>query len=466
MAVDFQHTEYKKSIQRWQDIDNIVDGMNLEQYLRDLNPSDDSVENIKRNEEYKAGAIFYNFTSYTLSGLVGEAYSNDPTIDVPLGLEYLLDDCDGMGNSLIQCSQSSERELIKKGRAGLLVTFPKVEGPISRADINSGRARANISIIDAKRIINWRLSLFGGMRKLSMIVIKEIDEVVQEDGFTVKEEDIYRELRLIDGKCVDRKWRKKSESGIFEIIEGSESILLDGSGNAWNEIPFSFAGSSNNDSTVDNVSLYDLARINIGHLRNSADFEDSVWYSGQGQPWASGIDDNYLNMMKEHKMYIGSRSLMGVPTGEQFGFASADPNPLARQAMVDKIELAMGLGARYLQPGGVAKTATQSAGEQKAAYSILGLVSANNSDAYTKAIKFAARYMNVPSEDITFQLNTEYLPTGSTPQDVKEMVDGWFKGAIPGADYVRYMQQIGRFNKETPTDDYVELLDKDAQDFE
>lgn len=466
MAVDFQHQDYKANINRWQDIDNVVNETNLDQYLRDLNPMDNSEANVKRNNDYKKYAVFYNFTAYTLAGLLGEAYMKEPVIELPAGLDYLKDNCDGLGNSLVQCSQSSEGETLKKGRAGLLTTFPKVDGPISRADISSGKARATIAQIDAKRIVNWRISNFGGISKLSLLVIKESLDEIHDDGFGVKKEDIYRELRLIDGSCIDRKWRKNEKEDKFEIIEGSEHILLDGNGNKWDEIPFSFIGSSNNDSTVDSVDMYYLTKINIAHYVNSADFEDSVWYSGQAQPWASGIDESFLQMMKEHKMYVGGRNLFGVPSGESFGFASAPPNPLARQAMIDKVDLVMGLGARFIQPGSAAKTATQSAGEQKAAYSILSLVSANVSDAYTKALKFAARYMNQDEEAITFQLNTEFLPVSATSADVKEMVAGWVSGAVPTADYTRYMQNIGRFNKETPVEDYIQLLDENAETIE
>lgn len=462
MPVNFQHKDYQANIKRWQDIDNVVNGTNLDQYLRELNPADKTPANVKRNDDYKEHAVFYNFTAYTLAGLIGEAYLDDPVIELPSGLEYLNDNCDGLGNSLQQCSQSSHEEVVKKGRAGLFVTFPRVDGPVSRADIVSGKARATISLIDAKRVINWRISNIDGITKLSLLVIHETIDNVQDDGFNVKPEDVYRELRLVDGKCIDRKWRKNQKEDKFEVIEGSEHTLLNGNGIAWEEIPFSFIGSSNNDASVDSVDMHDLASINIAHYRNSADYEDSVWYSGQSQPWASGIDDNFLAMMKEHSMYIGGRNLFGVPSGESFGFASAPPNPLVRQAMMDKIELAMGLGARFIQPGGAAKTATQSSGEQKAAYSILGLISSNVSDAYTKALSFAARYMNQDESSIIFQLNTDFLPESATPADIKEMVAGWVTGAVPSDDYIKYMQKIGRFDSEKPVEDYRELLDQDA----
>jgi len=74
--------------------------------------------------------------------------------------------------------------------------------------------------------------------------------------------------------------------------------------------------------------------------------------------------------------------------------------------------------------------------------------------------------MNQDEDSIAFQLNTEFLPVSATSADIKEMVAGWVSGAVPTDDYTRYMQKIGRFNKETPIEDYRDLLDENAQAIE
>ncbi len=459
MPVDAQHKEYSESIQRWKDIDNATSKTNLTQYLRELNPADKSKDNVKRNEHYKKFAVYYNFPGYTLNGLTGEVFSDDPQIELPAGLEYLQDNFDGQGNSINQCSRGSVREVNKKGRSGLFTSFPETNGPVSRADIVSGRVLATTQPIDAKRIVNWRETVIDGVRKLSLVVFSESDDQIDDDGFAVTSETIYRELRLEDGIYVDRKW-KKNKTGKFEVI--SQSNPLDGKGNNWEVIPFSFIGSVNNDSTVDKIDMSDLVDISLALYRNSADFEDSVWYSGQAQPWMSGLDENLIQVMKKEGIYTGGRLLMPVPEGEVFDYASAPPNPVVRQAMMDKVDLLLSMGARFIQPGGVAKTASQSNSESQVSHSILSLIASNVSDAYEKHIGFSGRYMNVDTKDAKYRLKTDFLPEGSTSEDIKAMVEGWVKGAVPGSDYVRYMQKIKRFDPKKTVQELLEELEVNA----
>ncbi len=56
----------------------------------------------------------------------------------------------------------------------------------------------------------------------------------------------------------------------------------------WDEIPFTFVGAQNNDPTIDDSPLAALVEINHGHYRNSADYEDSVWFCGRAavHDWA------------------------------------------------------------------------------------------------------------------------------------------------------------------------------------
>lgn len=463
MAVDFQRKEYVDNIGKWTDIDKVVKQKELTGFLRYLNPSDRSDENVARNKYYREFAPFYNFTGYTLAGLVGEVFSKEPEINIPEKLKYLTTDADGRGNSIKQSSQVTTREITKKGRSGLFVTFPQINGVASGADIIKRGIRSTIEHIDATRIVNWRESIVDHVKKLTLVVIKDSIASISEDGFEGKHEEAYLELRLVDSVYKTRKWKKNISNDKWEVIQGSEATPLDSDGNAWNEIPFCFVGSQNNDSSVDDVDMHDLAKINIAHYRNSADFEDSVWYAGQPQPWISGLDQNYIEIMNEEGVYSGSRKVMPVPAGERFDYAVAPPNPVVRQAMLDKIDLAMALGARFIQPGGVAKTAMQSSGEMKVAHSILSQISVNVSDAYVKAIAFVGRYMGVDTSDAAFKLNQDFLPEGSTAQDIKEMVTGWLTGAVPSDDYVRYMKDVGRFDNKKPTEDYVEELNRNAE---
>jgi len=402
MAINFQSEEYKDNIDKWKLIDRVCEGDDdVQEYLIELNPDDKTPENIARNKAYKERAVFFPVAGRTAAGLNSLLFSDWPKLEVPTALDYLKDNATGSGVSIYQQAQDVAGDVIKLGRSALFVTYPRVEGPLSRADMDTGRYYATVHEIEADQVINWRVEKVGSHVQLSLVVFEEEVEVVQPDGYEVKCVDQLRELFLEGGTFFDRAWQK-SKVGTKEkwvIVEGSKHMPLDGAGKPWDMIPFTFIGSCSNSPDVDDSIMYGLAKLNVAHYRNSADFEDSCWYVGQAQPWMSGVTQTHVDMMKKNNMYVGSRMMMGVPSGETFAFASADPNPMVRQAMLDKLDAMIGLGARYIQPGGVAKTATEDNNDEAVQHSALALISSNISEAYTQALVWIARYMNVPVTD-------------------------------------------------------------------
>ena len=73
--IDFQHPAYEKALPKWQLIDNMCAGDNVEQYLITLNPNDKSVANRTRNLQYRERAVFYQVAGYTARGLNGLLFS-------------------------------------------------------------------------------------------------------------------------------------------------------------------------------------------------------------------------------------------------------------------------------------------------------------------------------------------------------------------------------------------------------
>lgn len=71
-------------------------------YLPRPNAEDESPENRARYDAYLKRAVYYNATGRTLSGLTGIAFRRWPEIVLPASLEYIRDDVDGSGSTLIQ----------------------------------------------------------------------------------------------------------------------------------------------------------------------------------------------------------------------------------------------------------------------------------------------------------------------------------------------------------------------------
>jgi len=134
-----------------------------EEYLPRPNPGDYSIEANARYQQYLTRAVYYNAAGRTLSSLVGMAFQKWPEVTNPKVLDYLVDDADGAGSSLVQSCQMTLAEVLKTGRAGLLVDFPVVENTAetSVADVKSGNAVATINLYPAHSIINWQTFSIG-----------------------------------------------------------------------------------------------------------------------------------------------------------------------------------------------------------------------------------------------------------------------------------------------------------------
>lgn len=448
MAINAQHPQYKKNIEKWNKISKVVKNDEVSDFLLKLNPTDPSPENAARNKAYKERAVFYGLTSQTVQGMVGMMFKDIPSISVPKNMEYVMKNCDGEGNSIYQQSQSVSAEIVSKSRAGLFTTFPMVDGPVSKADIISGKYVAVIRKIEAENILNWSIEQVGSIVRLKMVVIREFKEIV--DDYEIKSIEVLRELFLEDGIYKERHWVIVDEKWVVE----NEFTPTKSNGSKWNEIPFQFVGSENNDSSVDDPNMLSLVELNIAHYRNSADYEDSVWYCGQAQPWMSGVEQDHIDMMKSNNMYIGSRNLIAVPDGGSFGFAAAPPNPAVRQAMIDKVEMMVGIGARMLQPGGVAKTAEQSSGEREISHSILSLCASNVSEAYVKSLMWVGEYMGSISDEIDYMISQEFVRMPRNPAELKEIIVGFIGGTIPVSDYIAFMKKYGIFNSEKADEEY------------
>lgn len=76
-----------------------------EWYLPRPNPGDYSVEANARYKQYLTRATYYNATGRTLSSLVGMAFQKWPEVTIPDTIDYIVDNSDGSGVSLVQSCQ-------------------------------------------------------------------------------------------------------------------------------------------------------------------------------------------------------------------------------------------------------------------------------------------------------------------------------------------------------------------------
>lgn len=431
--ITFIRPEHKQASIHWETMRDVCAGAEIvkskrNKYLPFLDPTDESERNKRRNQDYIKRAVFYNITGNTKIGLIGMAFRKDPTVSIPDKLEYLKTNADGAGTSIYQQSQATLESVLEVGRHGLYV------------DYSDDSNEAMILVYKAEDIINWRTKRINGKDKLVLVVLREVVEEPEDYGF--KDITQYRELAIEDNKFICRVWRRAGEnnSGPFEI---SSNYLPKPKGREhWDEIPFTFVGAQSNDPTIDDSPLSSLIEINLGHYRNSADYEDSLFFCGQVQPAISGLDEGWRDHLEQNGVKIGSRTPLMLPQGGSFIYAQAQPNSLAKEGMDDKRNYMVALGARLIEQNSSVKTATQANGDQTASTSVLGICCSNISEAYTTALRWCAHYLGLNGDDVTYTINQEFISKVADAGMITAIVSSWQTGAIRDKDMIRAMQKI------------------------
>lgn len=453
--VSFTRPEWDAAQNRWQLVRDVCKGSEVikyhgERYLPRPNAQDVTPQNKARYTSYLARAVFYNATGRTKNSLVGAVFRTWPTLKVPSLLDYVARDVDGQGVSIYQQSQSVIGHLLETGRHGLLVDYPSVDaGGVSIADRASRGIRATVASYEAEAVINWRTRLVGGQHLLSLVVLHEKYDTETLDGFGIETKDQYRVLKLDEsGLYVQELWR--NESG-WNVVETREPT--DGKGQRWKLIPFQFLGSENNDSSIDDAPLYDMAEINIGHYRNSADYEEAAYLVGQPQPWMAGLGQHDIDRMEEQGLYLGSRAPWLLPQGGTCGVWQAQANSVAKEAMDAKEDQMVALGARLIERGSATKTATQAASDSAAEHSVLSLLVSNVSEGYTQALQWVAQFENATG-DVEYKLNQDFTQITLDANIMAGLFNAVQGGQLPQADFWQYLRDRGVIDPEK-TDEMI-----------
>lgn len=409
-----------------------------ETYLPRPDPTDKSEDNNARYDAYLARALLLGATGQTLEALVGQVFAKDPVVELPPQMEGLLDDADGRGLSLDGLAKEALRAVLSRARCGILVDHPAApaEAPRSKADTERLGLRPVLSVWPSESVVNWREGAAG----LEMVVLKE-SVLASDDGFESVYEIGYRRLLLApvgtEGRVVVvETWRKDKSGWRLE----SETIPKDASGRPFAEIPFAFAGWRDNSADPDPLPLEALARLEIGHYRNSADYEEACFIAGQPTPVFAGVTEDWVVRVMKNRVKLGSRQGIAVPPGATASLLQAAPNSMPKEAMELKEAQMAKIGAKLVEPSQVSKTATEASLQASAESSVLGSAASNVSKAVENALRFAALYYGVDlgegeSELLAYELNTDFSLAKLSAQDRQQLLLEWQGGGITFEEY-------------------------------
>lgn len=423
MPVETYHPSYKKYLPAWQKTRDAVRGSiaikeKKAQYLPVPDPetNDDrlGVESV-RYRQYMKRALFTNFTGRTKNALIGAAFRKEPNYDLPEQLEYLIDDATGDGLGLLQLAKDELSNVLETGRSILLVDYPQTEEGLSAEDIVRLQIRASIIPYTAEQCINWKTETVRGRKVLVLCVLAE-DYIEDDDEFGHETKKQYRVLRLREEGYSQQLYRD-------EVPFTEEIFPRKADGTTWEIIPLAFIGSKNNDSTVDDAPLSDIADVNVAHYCNSADYEESCFLTGQPTLFLThSLSPEQWVEYNPRGIKLGSRS--GHVLGET-GSATllqAQPNNLVMEAMRAKEQAMVAIGARIITDRGGNETAEGARIRFASENSVLGDIVNNLSEGLLLCVYWVGEFMGVDAKEAEYTINREFYDKAVDPQMIMSMV--------------------------------------------
>jgi hypothetical protein len=403
--------------------------------------SDRTAEENIRYTNYVMRAIFYNFVARTLVGFIGQIFSREIELKVPTTLNALVKDVTGDGLTLEQLAKEACAEALSVGRFALLVDYPKSERAFTKAEVDEGLARPVILPYKAEQIIDWDFKKVGAKWVLCFVVLKEIHDYRGTDGSL----NTCNQFRILDmgedgnGVYRQRVWREGDHNGWVEEEESEPKA----NGKQLSEIPFTFIGAINNDSKPDMPPMYDMAKINIGHYRNSADYEESVFYIGQPTFVVSGIKEKWWNDVMKCVLRFGSRNGVVLNENATAELLQAQPNAMAKEAMDSKKEQLASMGAEFLRETSTEKTATEAAINDSSRTSAISNAAKNVSAAFQFALEWCAVFQGEAETSVMFKLNSEFDLVRMTESQRAQLLKEFQANVISWTEYRSALHKAG-----------------------
>jgi len=399
--------------------------------------------------EFKAyldRGTFFPAVERTIIGLTGMVLRKPAQVKVPTSVD-VESGITLYGEGLLEFVSSSLEELLVVGRAGVSVDWSET--------LN----RPYWSLWRAESIVNWQARMESGQVVLDRVVLEDDGWVPSPtDPYKQERKCTYRELALMATEggqkvAASRTWVETTVNGKKTYTPGPWSAFIR-RGKPLPFIPFVFLGPRRPEPAVAKPPLLDLALLNLSHWRSSVDYEYGLHFTALPTPYVTGWTNNATPLK------IGSGTAWVIPSKDarvaMLEFTGTGLG--AVEKALDRKEHQMAtVGARLLesQPG-VQETAEAVRLRHAGETSALGLLARAQSMGLTQALRIHAWWQGYGDVDVdsaskvSIQLNTDFLETRLTAQELDSLVKAWQAGGISGKTLYWNLQtgEIARPNVE------------------
>lgn len=458
MPVNTPRSDFLDMTAKWRRLRDCYDGRDAvlraaAKYVPDL-----QVKTPAENEAYRSRGNFFNATQRTIQGLVGAIFQEAPDVIFPDPIKSYLDDITQSNIPFEMFSQEAGREVMLAARYGVLVDMP--ESP----DANN---RPYCIGFKAESIINWRTQRINGVETLTLVVLKECVEVPKaDDPFCCEDVEQYRVVKLTPVGCAVELWREKSKTS-HEFVLFKNPVLLLRRGVPLPFIPFVFICAKNANAELETPPLIDLADINLGHWRNSVDYEYGLHLVALPTPWVSG---SKAPGAASEPMKIGPSAVWELDVNGVAGMLEFTGKGLEsiEKAMEEKKKQMSVLGSRMLEDSAaVQETASAVRMRHSGEQASLRTVAQSLEIGLTLVLQIVAWWNGaddlVSEVAASVELNKEYLNVPASAQEITAMLTALQANEISFDTWWQFLQDGGRGREGVTAADEQALADKQKE---
>ena len=199
--------------------------------------------------------------------------------------------------------------------------------------------------------------------------------------------------------------------------------------------------------------LEDIAYLNLGHYRNSADYEESCHISGQGYLVVDIGTMSHAQFKDANPSGItfGARSGLAGP-GFKAQLLSMGENSMNLESMTKKEDQMRMIAAKMITP----KTAQETAeGERIGAaseVSQLSIAVSNAESGLERMLRYACLFEGADPDQVKVRLNREFYPETMSPQEAVAMMQLFDRGIIDSEDVIYKAEKVEWVNPDRETE--------------
>lgn len=428
MPVQSTNPDYDDHIGEWEMMDDALEGeCAIKRKERNLPKPSGMVEAEKKDgagskylyENYTARAQYEHWVRDSLRSMMGLVSRLIPEIELPSGMQGLLDNATADGFGLKQLFFRMVRQAISHGRVPLVVNVDESGEPY-------------FSTYAARNAINWDTADQGGRQDLVLAVFREFRKK-GGDRYSHDCDTVFREFFMNGDVCYTSV---RNEGG--ELVDEEKPLGSTGADNrlvrGLSYIPVIYCGSTDNSPDVDEVPLLSMARAALKSYQISADYFTSLHQTSHPQPWVSGLDEGV-----ELSVTGPSAAWDLGPTGKcdylEFQGAGIEAN---RQAMGDQKNAALEAGAKVMDVGGTESGEARKT-RQNDQHATLHSIVVTAAEAVEQGLRYAAEWKGYDPKQVKFKVTPEFVVAGVDPQLAAQLLQAALAGKISQESYWSYI---------------------------